>query len=85
MFQYFGTGLTYRGPIATRDADVVGVGLASAKFRDSSLSSEQAVELFYKAQINDWAIVQPDMQYIASPSGSERDALVVGLRTELAF
>lgn len=85
LWQYAGTGLTYRGPISNRDADVVGVGIAAAEFHDASLDWERAIELFYKAQVNDWAILQPDMQYIANPSGSGRDALVVGIRTELAF
>lgn len=78
-------GLTYRGPIKERNADIVGVGMANAFFSDRSLKTEQAIELFYKAQINDWMILQPDIQYIAGPSGFGRDAMVVGIRTEMVF
>ena len=46
---------------------------------------ENAVELFYKAQLRDWLSVQPDVQYIARPSGIERDALVTGFAFEAAF
>ena len=35
------------------------------------------------ARLNDWLTVQPDMQYIARPSGIQRDSLVVGLQVEI--
>lgn len=82
---YFGAGLTYRGPVRSRNADIAGVGIAAAFFSDPSLQTEQAIEFFYKAQINNWMIIQPDIQYIAGPGGTERDALVIGLRTEMAL
>jgi len=41
------------------------------------------VEVFYKAHLTPWATVQPDLQYVASPSGLYRDSLVVGLRFEI--
>ncbi len=82
---YFGTGLTYRGLISNRDYDLLGLGLASAGFSAAGTTREDAVELFYKAQINDWATIQPDVVYIASPSGTGSDALLVGIRTEVVF
>jgi porin len=83
--RYFGSGVTYRGPLRNRDADLIGVGIASADFSDPLLFSENALELFYKAQINDWMVIQPDTQYIENPSGNGKEAWVAGLRTEIVF
>ncbi len=47
-------------------------------------SAETVIELFYKAPVNDHLTLQPDVQYIASPNGSLPDALVIGMRFELA-
>jgi carbohydrate-selective porin OprB len=71
--------------ISNRDYDLLGLGLASAGFSAAGTTREDAVELFYKAQINDWATIQPDVVYIASPSGTGSDALLVGIRTEVVF
>ncbi len=83
--RYFGGGLIYRGLIRRRDDDVFGAGVAH--FQTSSrlpeLTHETAIELFYKARMNKWLTLQPDMQFIANPGGAGRDALVVGLRFEL--
>lgn len=83
--QYVGGGLVYKGLIPNRDEDVFGVGVAHMMFseRIPDLSSETAIELFYKARITKWADLQPDLQYIAQPSGRERDAFVFGLRFQL--
>ncbi len=82
---YYGFGLTYRGPISSRDTDLVGVGIASAGFSAPATNREAAVEIFYKTQITEWASIQPDLMYISSPNGTERDAFLVGLRTEVVF
>lgn len=47
--------------------------------------TETAVELFYILQVNPWCSVQPDLQYIGSPSGTGRDALAVGTRFQVVF
>ena len=82
---YFGSGLTYRGIVPSRDLDLLGIGLASAGFSAAGTTREDAIEMFYKAQLNDWATIQPDIVYIASPSGTGNDAFLVGLRTEVVF
>ena len=58
---------------------------------------EMAVELTYRAQVTPWWTVQPDLQVIVHPGGhvadptdptrrrAIRDAVVVGLRTGVAF
>ncbi|MEZ6040403.1 MAG: carbohydrate porin [Planctomycetaceae bacterium] len=83
--QHWGGGLVYRGLFSGRDDDELGLGFSSVRFSDSSLRSETAVELFYQATLTPFAVIQPDIQYIASPSGNIRDALVVGLRTEIVL
>ena len=78
-------GIVYRGLIPCRDDDVVGAGLAWAKLSRDGLLQETAVDLFYKAAITPRLSIQPNLQYIASPSGIQRDALAVGLRFQLAL
>ncbi len=84
----YGGGLVYRGLLPNRDIDTLGIGFtvvefSSALFPITGQTSENAIELFYKARLNDWLTVQPDMQYIARPSGIQRDSLVVGLQVEI--
>jgi porin len=48
---------------------------------------EMGVEVTYQIVLTPWWSVQPDFQYIFHPGGSKalKDAVVVGLRTTLAF
>jgi porin len=75
-------GLVYTGLIAQRDEDVLGAGVTWAELYQGGTNQETVVEVFYKAQITPCLSVQPDFQYIASPSGIHRDALALGLRFE---
>jgi porin len=86
--QNFGAGLVYTGLLPGRDCDTCGGGFSLVNFssdlRDSTgQTSENAIEIFYKARLRDWLAIIPDLQYIARPNGIERDALVVGLRFEM--
>jgi carbohydrate-selective porin OprB len=74
--------VVYRGLLPNRDGDVVGAGVSIADFSNSlvGLETEETVELFYKIQVTDTFIVQPDMQYVSAPSGTRSDALAVGVR-----
>ena len=86
-------GVNYTGPIDGRDSDQLGLAIAAAFTSDAyRLSSgagrsEIAVELTYRAQIADWLIVQPDVQYIINPGAARGvpNALALGLRTELTY
>lgn len=85
--RHFGGGLVYRGLLPGRDDDRIGAGFtlidfAGALERTAGQTYENAVEFFYKAQVRPWLCIQPDVQFIASPSGIYDDALVVGLRFE---
>ena len=62
--------------------DVFGAGVAWAELYQGGTNQETVVEVFYKAQITPLLSVQPDLQYIVSPSGIHRDALVAGVRFE---
>ncbi len=88
--QHYGAGLVYRGLFPTRDNDTLGIGFSLVEFssvvRDATgQTSENAIELFYKARLRKWLAIQPDIQYIARPGGMQRDALVVGFGFEAAF
>lgn len=81
---YYGAGLVYKGLIPARGDDVSGIGMARVDFAPSMElpSDETAIELFYKAAINPYITVQPDLQWVSNPGGSEHDAFVFGLRFE---
>jgi porin len=90
LARYVGGGLIYTGAIPDRDEDVLGVGVAHARFSDrvkelDGRTHETAVEVFYRAQLTPWLSLQPDLQFIANPGGQEEDALTVGLRFGIDF
>jgi len=81
----FAAGLVYRGLLPRRDSDALGAGLVWAELFQGGTNRETAMEIFYRAAITDRVSLQPDLQYIVSPSGIYRDAVAVGLRFVLAF
>ena len=86
--QGIGAGLVYTGLLEGRDEDTCGGGFSLIEFSPdlratTGQTSENAIEIFYKDRPRDWLAIVPDLQYIARPSGIERDALVVGLRFEI--
>ncbi len=84
---YFGTGLVYKGLFHGRDDDVTGIGLGRVLFSDRlrPQSNETTIELFHKIPLTPYVTIQPDLQYIARPSGQERDAFLGGLRFEVVL
>jgi hypothetical protein len=76
-------GLVYRGLLPQHDEDVIGAGVARAELFQGGTNQETVFEFFYKAQITPRISFQPDLQYIASPSGIYRDAIAAGLRFQL--
>ncbi len=81
----FVAGAIYTGLLPTRDQDVVGMGVAWTELFAGGSGEETAYEIFYKAQLTPRICVQPDLQYIATPSGINNDALVAGVRFQLAL
>jgi porin len=95
---YVDGGFNFTGFIPGRYNDVAGIAVArshvSDDFSDSQvaqggapLSAETVLEATYKVQVAPWWSIQPDLQYIFTPSGVEgsRDALVLGVRSSVAF
>lgn len=88
---YVGGGVSLTGPIAARPDDQIGVAIAWAElgepFRmtEGLADREVVLEMTYRAVINDHVSLQPDVQYVFNPGGRDDDALIVGLRFELAL
>ena len=81
----FVAGLVYEGLIPGRDQDAVGAGVAWAELFQGGTHQESVFEFFYKVQIAPRVSIQPDLQYIASPSRIFRDALAVGMRFQITL
>ena len=86
-------GLRYHGLIDGRDDDIAGLAVtvnhASDHYQqlNNSESTETDWELTYRAQINGWLALQPDVQYIVHPNMDKTidDAFILGLRAEVQF
>ena len=90
---YVGAGATYGN-----DGRKLGLAVAHASLGDPAFyaatiagvepkRAETAIELTYSHRLNDRITIQPDLQYVLNPgwSASVRDALVVGVRLEVAL
>lgn len=85
-YLYIGGGLSVHG-MGNRMHDHYGIGVAYARLR-SKAASETAIEAFYKYRINEFMYVQPDLQYILNPLGTDEklaNAFVGTLRFALNF
>ncbi len=95
---YFQTGLIYEGLIPYRDKDQLGVAIAYGDFSDDKRGLDRsrgraeqtytgAFEAGYRIQINKWAYIQPDFQYIIRPSGTGLigNASVLGVQFGVVF
>ena len=95
---YLGTGIVIDAPIVSRPKDQLGLAVASARLAEpyrnhlnlivnNAQRREISWELTYRAQISKHLVIQPNIQFIQSPSASSAidDALVVGLRFEITY
>ena len=91
-----GVGLRSQGLFANRPDDALGIAFTRADLGaaarqnyagSSSPAYEAALELTYRAVLNDWLTLQPDIQYIFNPGAAANlaDSLAVGLRFELSM
>lgn len=91
-------GMAYKGAIPGRDDDRIIFGASYGNFSDDfsrqqelagkgKARGETVFELAYAAQLNAFTILQPDIQYVLNPYGSDqiRDALVLGIRLKVVF
>ncbi len=96
--RYVGAGVVFNGPVTGREADQVGLAVASAHngnpFRQVRIRQGQPVsraettfELTYLATLSDRVAVQGDVQYVIDPDTDPTlpDALVLGLRLSVTF
>lgn len=89
---FYSFGFQYQGLIDGRDDDVLGVGFAHGIFSDSADTTytddyENAIELYYNAQVANGLNISPSVQYITNPGGNKAvsDAVVVGVRLQMTF
>jgi porin len=104
-------GVVLKAPLPGRDNDSAGLGFGVAKISPSAIkldqdtnqlagpypirSSETFIELTYQYQVAPWWTLQPDVQYVFTPSGGIQNPLqpsqrvrneaVFGLRTNIVF
>ena len=84
-------GLVARGSGITREGDEAGIYLSHVDLSDEAAAgfekNETVVDLYYNFAITNSFSVQPELQYIFNPSGSETidDAFIAGLRLALTF
>ena len=95
---YLGGGLVYQGPLPTRGADAVGLGVAAARAGSHQRRAlqrggiamtpwEVALEATYQLQIFDTLSLRHALQYIVNP-GFDRDvddALALSLRVAISL
>lgn len=68
---YVGAGLHFKGWLPSRSEDEWGIALAHAGMYQSGARCETALELTYKAYLGHHLFIQPDMQYIIHPAGTD--------------
>jgi porin len=89
---FFSFGFQYQGLIDGRDDDVLGVGFAQGIFSNSADTTytddyENALELYYNAQVAGWLNISPSIQYVTNTGGNKAvsDAIVLGVRVQMTF
>lgn len=91
---YIDGGLTYKGLIPTRDNDVLGMAVGYGHLSHNALNNEGTsnpgyeivLETTYQIELATWLNLQPDVQYVVHPSGTNiANALVLGARATLSF
>lgn len=76
-------GLIERRLLPNHDRGVLRLGFSGARWFQGGTGRELVDEWFYRAELTPRASLQPDLQYIRSPSGIHLDALVAGLRLQM--
>jgi porin len=85
---YLGGGINYSGIFNNDTDNLLGLAFAHAGFKNDSLKDETTIEMFYKTNIADNIFIQPDIQYIINPSGTEDildNAVAVFMRFGINF
>ena len=87
---YYGAGLVFKGITENRKDDSIGLAFGWHQFnrflhRTENSTAEKVIELFYKIKLTEFFYIQPDVQYIIKPYGTEKNAFAVGLRSCIVF
>jgi carbohydrate-selective porin OprB len=92
--RFWSGGVEYKGPIPSRDRDVLGLAFALQRVSDSyrrhrgpPFDQETIYELYYAIQVSPNVVFTLDSQYLDNPGGdhSESSAVVVGLRLRVSL
>lgn len=87
-FGYFGAGCAYTGLFSSKGNDVLGLAMADGMFTDAHGKDETTFELSYKVQLNHQIYIQPDLQYVVHPGGTDsplKNATVGMMRLGMEF
>lgn len=87
MYFQISGGASMTGVFSKKGKDVLGIACTSA-MSSNKLEHETAIELTYQYQIHEFIYLQPDIQYIINPSGTEEEldnALMLLLRLKIEF
>jgi porin len=85
---YLGGGLTFRGIFKKRINDVIGIAVANAAFHNFVHKHELALEFNYKFELTENIYVQPNIQYLINPAGTDNpveNAVIGFVRFGLRF
>ncbi len=86
---FYSGGFGYKGLLPSRGKDTTVIGLLVGFFSDDlpGQNYEMIVELSYNIHVAKWLAVQPDIQYVINPNGTDDidNALVMGVRIEADF
>jgi porin len=95
---YVDGGFNFTGFLPGRDQDIAGLaiarshvshGFSASEISESEppLSAETYLEATYKIQLTPWWDIQPDFQYVITPSGvaGSHNAAILGVRTYVLF
>jgi porin len=85
---YVGGGINYQGIFDNDGEDAFGIAFAHAGFNNSTINNETTIEMFYRVKVTENLFIQPDIQYIINPAGTENklnNALAVFMRFGINF
>ena len=85
---YIGGGINYFGISKKQPEDALGIAVACAGFKKGYKKNETTIEAYYKKQIGENFSIQPDLQYVIHPAGTDEvlaNALVGLVRFNLNF
>lgn len=70
-FAYVGAGCAYSGLLNSKGTDVLGLAFANGRMSNDCGPDETTFELSYKVQLTSQIYLQPDLQYVVNPGGTD--------------